>query len=184
MSHPGGGAGAVPTRRQARWERFRVTHPYDPGTLAGLVGLLVAVLAIAVLLGWGLGIRGGQVIILTMPFIVFWFENRRTAFQFDAGGVRVSNVKLPWRMVAQLVVATPEDRTNALLGVRLRQGATLPPGADIPPADPAMPAKLYVTVQNSKVDLNKMADKARKYAPPQIQIVLAEPAGERVLYGG
>jgi len=166
--------------RRGRWERFRVTDPFSPQALAGLVGALAGVVALAMLLGWGLGIRGGIVVVVAMPFIVGWFDGRRTAFQFDAGGVRVGNVILPWADVTQFVVATPDHRPEALLGVRLRGGAALPAGAQVPPPDPAMPAPMYAAVQRSKFDLRKMVDKARKYAPPHVQIVVAEPSGERV----
>lgn len=166
--------------RQGRWQRFRVTYPFSPGALAGLVGALVGVLAVALLLGAVLHIRGGIVLVVAMPFIVAWHEGRRTAFQFDALKVRVGNVNLPWHMVTQFVVGTSADGQSALLGVRLSDGAKLPEGAEVPPADPAIPAPLYVAVQRSKFDLDKMIGKARKYAPRHVQIVVAEPSGERV----
>jgi len=179
MPQPSNRTAGTPARRRGRWERYRVTHPFSPGALAGLWGVLAGLVALAALLGWALEMRGGVVLVVAMPFVVAWFENRRTAFQFDAGGVRVGDLLLPWADVTQFVVATPENREQALLGVRLRSGATLPPETTATRQDPAMPAPVHVAVQRSKFDLEKMVHKARKYAPPHIGIVVAEPSGER-----
>jgi hypothetical protein len=120
------------------------------------------------------------VIVLALPFIVSWFENRRTVFQFDAAGVRVGDVLLRWNDVTQFVVATPPDDQYALIGARLHPGVTLPTGTTVPPQHPAMPAPIHVAVLRSKFDLAKMVSTARKYAAPHIQIVVADPSGERV----
>ncbi|RZS37731.1 hypothetical protein EV193_105289 [Herbihabitans rhizosphaerae] len=170
---------AQPARRRARWERYRVTNPFSPKALAGLWGSIVAVVALAALLGWALEMRGGTVIVLAIPFIAAWFENQRTVFQFDPAGVRVGNVILPWTDVTQFVVATPPNGP-VLMGARLRPGASLPEGAIVPPPNQAMPAPIHVAVQPQKFDLAKMVAKARKYAPPNVRIVVADPTGERV----
>ncbi|MFJ9034810.1 hypothetical protein ACIRQP_41630 [Streptomyces sp. NPDC102274] len=172
--------GTQPTRRTGRWERYRVTHPFSAQDQAGLWGSIIGVVALAALLGWALDMKGGVVIVAAVPFIISWFEQRRTAFQFDAAGVRFGNVLLPWTDVTQFVVATPPNARHALIGARLRPGATLPTGAIVPQQNPAMPAPIHVAVQRPKFDLAKMVRKARKYAPPHIQIVVAEPSGERV----
>lgn len=180
MSYENPTPGAQRTRRTGRWERYRVTHPFSAQDQAGLWGSIAGVVALAVLLGWALDMKGGVVIVAALPFIISWFENRRTAFQFDAAGVRVGAVLLPWNDVTQFVVATPANDENALIGARLRPGAALPAGAVVAPRNPAMPAPLHVSVPRHKFDLTKMLGKARKYAPPHIQIVVAEPSGERI----
>jgi len=43
-----------------------------------------------------------------------------------------------------------------------------------------MPAPLHVSVHRHRFDLDRMVTKARKYAPTHIQVVVAEPSGERV----
>ncbi|MGH4031004.1 hypothetical protein ACQB60_18935 [Actinomycetota bacterium Odt1-20B] len=173
------GSGAQPVRR-ARWERYRVTHPFSPKALAGLWGAIIGIVALAALLGWALEMKGGVVIVAAIPFIASWFEKQRTAFQFDPSGVRVGEVLLPWSDVSQFVVATPQGGRQALLGVRLRPGAALPPHASVPPPHPDMPAHLHVAVQGRKFELAQMIRKARQYAPSQVQIVVADPSGERV----
>ncbi|MCX5200582.1 hypothetical protein OG897_03760 [Streptomyces sp. NBC_00237] len=178
MTQPGQPAG--PTRRTARWERYRVTHPFSGKDQAGLWGSIVAVFALAVLLGWALEMQGGVVIVAAVPFIISWFEGRRTAFQFNPAGAQVGGVTLPWTEITQFVVATPPNSPQALLGVRLRPGAALPANAALPPQNPAMPAPLHVAVAREKFDLTKMLAKARKYAPSHVQIVVAEPTGERI----
>ncbi|MFE5617871.1 hypothetical protein [Streptomyces sp. NPDC056470] len=179
MSNVDRSPGTPPTRRGTRWERFRVTHPFSPADLAGLWGAIIGVVALALLLGWALEMAGGVVIVAALPFIISWFEQRRTAFQFDAAGVRVGNVLLPWTDVTQLAVATPPDDPHALIGVRLRPGAALPPGAVVPPRNPAMPAPIHVAVQRPKFSLSKLVRKARSHAPSHVQIVVVEPSGER-----
>ncbi|MFD0412806.1 hypothetical protein [Streptomyces sp. NPDC127108] len=166
--------------RRGRWERYKVTRPFSPQDLAGLWGAIAGVVLLAVLLGWALDMKGGVVIVAAIPFISSWFDSKRILFQFDAAGVRVGNVLLPWNDVTQFVVATPPNSEEALIGVRLRDGARLPAGAEVPPAHPAVPAPMYVAVQRQKLDLAKMVAKSRKYAPSHIQIVVAEPSGERV----
>ncbi|MFI6944012.1 hypothetical protein ACIBI4_32565 [Streptomyces sp. NPDC050418] len=166
-------------RRRMRWERYKVTRPFSGQDLAGLWGAIIGVVALALLLGWALEMKGGAVIVLAIPFISQWFDAKRILFQFDAAGVRIGNVVLPWRDVSEFVVATPGG-DHALIGVRLGQHTTLPPGAEVPPAHPAMPAPLHVAVQSEKFDLAKMVSKARKYAPTYVPIVVAEPTGERV----
>ncbi|SDJ60094.1 hypothetical protein [Streptomyces indicus] len=166
-------------QRRARWERYKVTRPFSGQDLAGLWGAIIGVVALALLLGWALDMKGGAVIVLAIPFISSWFDARRILFQFDAAGVRVGNVLLPWQDVRQFVVATPGGE-HALIGVRVGEHTVLPPGSEIPSAHPAMPAPLYVAVQSQKFDLAKMVSKARKYAPGHLQIVVAEPTGERV----
>lgn len=166
--------------RRGRWERYKVTGPFSPQDLAALWGAIAGVVLLAVLLGWALDMKGGVVIVAAIPFISSWFDSKRILFQFDAAGVRVGNTILPWNDVTQFVVAMPPSGEHSLIGARLRQGATLPVGAEVPPAHPAMPASLYVAVQHQKFDLTKMVNKARKYAPSHIQIVVAEPSGERV----
>ncbi|WP_354644633.1 hypothetical protein [Kitasatospora camelliae] len=173
-------SGQQVTRRQARWERYRVTHPFSATDQAGLWAAILGTVGLALLLGWALEIRGGTVIVLALPFIISWFENRRTAFQFDAAGVRVGEVRLRWNDVTQFVVATPPDGPYALIGVRLHPSVTLPPGATVPPQNPAMPAPIHVAVLRSKFDLAKMVAKARRYAAPHVQIVVADQSGERV----
>ncbi|WP_411119810.1 hypothetical protein [Streptomyces sp. 058-1L] len=180
MSHGNRAPGSQPTRRGARWERYRVAHPFSAQDLAGLWGLIVGVVALALLLGWALEMRGGTVIVLAIPFIISWYEKRRTAFQFDAAGARFGELLLPWPDVTQFVVATVPDGEHTLIGARLRPGAALPPGANGPAPHPAMPAPVHVAVPHAKFDLDKMVRKARKYAPQHIQIVVAEPSGERV----
>ncbi|WP_426362542.1 hypothetical protein [Streptomyces sp. E-08] len=175
-----GTPGARPTRRAGRWERYRVTHPFSARDQAGLWGAIVGVVALAVLLGWALDMKGGVVIVAAVPFIVSWYENRRTAFQFDAAGARFGTVPLPWSDVTQLVVATPEGGTRVLIGARLRPGASLPAGAAPAAHDPAMPAPIHVAVLRDKFDLRKMVGKARRYAPAHLQIVVADASGERV----
>ncbi|WJV45433.1 hypothetical protein [Streptomyces flavofungini] len=166
--------------RRGRWERYKVTGPFSPQDLAGLWGAIAGVVLLAVLLGWALDMKGGVVIVAAIPFISSWFDSKRVLFQFDAAGVRVGTVLLPWNDVTQFVVATPPNSEHALIGVRLREGARLPAGAEVPPAHPAMPAPTYVAVQRQKLDLAKMVAKSRKYAPSHIQIVVTEPSGERV----
>ncbi|MFD8589070.1 hypothetical protein ACFV1B_05920 [Streptomyces sp. NPDC059637] len=180
MSHANGAPGAGPTRRAGRWERYRVTHPFSPQDQAALWASIAGVVALAALLGWAFEMKGGVVVVAALPFIISSFEERRTAFQFDTTGVLSGGVRLPWTDVAQLVVATPPDGEHALIGVRLRPGASLPPGTDGPAQHPAMPAPVHVAVPRHKFDLAKMVGKARKYAPPHIRIVVAEPSGERV----
>ncbi|MFE2294934.1 hypothetical protein [Streptomyces sp. NPDC059452] len=179
MSHGNRAPAAQPTRRGARWERYRVAHPFSAQDQAGLWGLILGVVALALLFGWALDMKGGTVIVLAIPFIISWYEKRRTAFQFDAAGARFGELLLPWPDVTQFVVATPDDR-QTLIGARLRPGAALPPGANGPAPHPAMPAQLHVAVPSGKFDLDKMVRKARKYAPAHIQIVVAEPTGERL----
>ncbi|MFD5973888.1 MULTISPECIES: hypothetical protein [Streptomyces] len=179
MSHANRTPGAGPARRGARWERYRVTYPFSARDQAGLWGLIVGIVALALLLGWALEMRGGTVIVLAIPFIISWYENRRTAFQFDAAGVRFGQALLPWQDVTEFVVATP-DAEHALIGARLRSGATPPADPTLAPHHPAMPAPFHVAVPRGKFDLDKMVRKVRKYAPPHLQIVVAEPSGERV----
>ncbi|MEU3483959.1 hypothetical protein AB0E66_38185 [Streptomyces sp. NPDC033753] len=180
MSHASGTPGTGPTRRGARWERYRVTHPFSAQDQAALWGSIVGVVALAVLLGWALDMKGGVVIVAALPFVIASFENRRTAFQFDAAGTRLATAQVPWADVTQLVVVTPADGQQALIGARLRPGATLPAGANAAPPNPAMPVPIHVAVPRAKFDLAKMVGKARKYAPPHVQIVVADPSGERV----
>ncbi|MFF0206184.1 hypothetical protein [Streptomyces sp. NPDC005017] len=180
MSHANPTPAAGPTRRAGRWERYRITHPFSPKDQAALWGAIVGVVALAVLLGWALDMKGGAVIVAATPFIVSRFENRRTAFQFDAVGVRFGDTQLPWADVTQFVVATPPAGPHTLIGARLRPGATLPTGMNVPSQRADMPAPVHVPVPRSKFDLAKMVGKARKYAPPHIQIVIAEPSGERM----
>ncbi|GGY26618.1 hypothetical protein [Streptomyces tanashiensis] len=180
MSQAGSTPGARPARRAGRWERYRVTHPFSARDQAGLWGAVVGAVGLAVLLGWALDMKGGVVIVAAVPFIISWYENRRTAFQFDAVGARFGTVLLPWGDVTQFVVAMPEGGTHALIGARLRPGAALPAGGAVPAHDPAMPAPIHVAVLRAKFDLRKMSEKARRYAPSHIQIVVADPSGERV----
>ncbi|MGW8885659.1 hypothetical protein [Streptomyces sp. NPDC055749] len=180
MSYPNPAPAGQPARRRARWERYKLTRPFSGQDLAGLWGSIAGVVALALLLGWALDMKGGVVIVAAIPFISSWFDSKRILFQFDAAGVRVDTVVLPWTDVTQFVVAAPSNGEQSLIGARLRDGAALPAGAQLPPPDPAMPAPLYVAVPRHKFDLEKMASKARKYAPPHIQIVVAEPSGERV----
>lgn len=181
MSHGSRAPGAGPTRRGARWERYRVTHPFSAKDQAGLWGLIAGVVALALLLGWALDMKGGTVIVLAIPFIISWHEKRRTAFQFDAAGVRFGQVPLPWQDVTQLVVATPDEH-HALIGARLRSGALPPADAALAPPRPDMPAPVHVSVPRGKFDLDKMVRKARAHAPHHLQIVVAEPSGERVAF--
>ncbi|WP_326768265.1 hypothetical protein OG978_30505 [Streptomyces sp. NBC_01591] len=132
MSQVNRAPGAQPTRRSGRWERYRDAHPFSAQDQAGLWGLIVGVVALAVLLGWALDMKGGAVIVAAIPFIISWYEKRRTAFQFDAAGARFGNVLLPWTDFTQFVVATPPDDQQALIGARLRPGATLSAGAMVP----------------------------------------------------
>lgn len=181
-SYPNSPAGAEwQPRRGMRWQRYKVTRPASAQDLAGLWGAIAAVVAIALFLGWALDIKGGAVIVFAIPFISSWFDSRRLLFYFNPALVRISNVMLPWSDVTQFVVVTPPHGEHALIGVRLRAGMRLPIGANVPPPDPAMPAPLYVSVQRHKVDVAKMVDKARKYGPPHIQIVVADPSGERTV---
>lgn len=179
MSYVNPAPGAGPTRRAGRWERYRVTHPFSARDQAALWGSIAGVVALALLLGWALDMKGGVVLVAAAPFIVSWFEKRRTAFQFDAAGARFGEVLLPWTDVTEFVVATPPDGGVALIGARLRPGAALPAGAGAA-RHPAMPAHLHVAVPRARFDLPKMVHKARKYAPAHIRIVVAEPSGERV----
>ncbi|WP_411081100.1 hypothetical protein [Streptomyces sp. cmx-18-6] len=179
MSYGNRAPGTQPSGRGARWQRYRVAHPFSAQDLAGLWGLILGVVALALLLGWALEMRGGTVIVLAIPFIIAWYEKRRTAFQFDAAGARFGGLLLPWQDVTQFVVATPDDR-HALIGARLRPGASLPTGASSAAQHPAMPAPVHVAVPRAGFDLDKMVRKARKYAPQHVQIVVAEPSGERV----
>ncbi|MFE2556342.1 hypothetical protein ACFXGT_09955 [Streptomyces sp. NPDC059352] len=179
MSQVNRASGTQPTRRGGRWERYRVAHPFSAKDQSGLWGAIAGVVALAALLGWALDMKGGVVIVAAIPFIISWFENRRTAFQFDAAGARFGTVLLPWSDVTHFVVVTPPDGPWALIGARLRPGATLPAGANAVPRDPAMPAPIHAAVPRAKFDLAKMVHKARKYAPPHIRIVVADPSGER-----
>ncbi|MEU8893961.1 hypothetical protein [Streptomyces sp. NPDC048442] len=179
MSLPNPRSGNQPARR-GRWERFKVTRPFSPQDLAGLWGSILGVVALALLLGWALDMKGGVVIVAAIPFISSWFDSRRILFQFDAAGVRVADSLLPWNDVTQFVVAKPEGSEHVLIGVRLRQGVTLPAGTGVRPTHPAMPAPLHVAVQRHKFDLDKMLTKACKYAPSYVQVVVAGPAGERL----
>ncbi|MFI8911407.1 hypothetical protein ACIGW4_07275 [Streptomyces sp. NPDC053513] len=180
MAQAGSRPGAGPTRRTARWERYRVTHPFSARDQAGLWGAIAGVVGLAVLLGWALDMKGGVVIVAALPFIVSWYENRRTAFQFDAAGARFGTVPLPWSDITQLVVATPEGGAHTLIGARLRPGASLPAGGTGLAHDPEMPAPIHVAVPRAKFDLRKMVTKARKYAPAHLRIVVADPSGEHV----
>ncbi|MFD0071749.1 hypothetical protein ACFVIY_04850 [Streptomyces sp. NPDC127166] len=180
MSQAGSPPGARPTRRAGRWERYRVTHPSSARDQAGLWGAIVGTVGLAVLLGWALDMRGGVVLVAAVPFIVSWYENRRTAFRFDAAGVRFGTVPLPWSDVTQLVVATPDGGAHALIGARLRPGVPVPAGADLPAPDPAMPAPVHVAVLRATFDLRRMVEKSRRYAPSHLRIVVADPSGERV----
>ncbi|MGW5639716.1 hypothetical protein [Streptomyces sp. NPDC003832] len=171
---------AGPTRRAGRWERYRVTHPSSLQDQAILWGMIVGIVVVALFLGWALEMKGGAVIVAAVPFVIAWFEKRRTAFQFDAAGARFGDVLLPWEDITQFVVATPPDGPHALIGARLSSGASLPAGTTAPPQHPAMPASVHVAVLREKFDLAKMVRKARKYAPPHIRIVVADPSGERV----
>ncbi|MEV4947915.1 hypothetical protein [Streptomyces sp. NPDC053755] len=179
MSQADGTSGLPPTRRGGRWERYRVTHPFSARDLALLWGAIAGVLAVALLLGWALDMKGGVVLVAAAPFIVSWFEKRRTVFQFDAAGARFGEVLLPWSDVTQFVVSTSPAEEYALIGARLRPGASLPHGAPVAPWTEAMPVPIHVAVPRSRFDLTKMTAKARKYAPSHVRIVLAEPSGER-----
>ncbi|MEU2118088.1 hypothetical protein ABZ567_21150 [Streptomyces sp. NPDC016459] len=179
MSQANGASGASPTRRGGRWERYRVTHPFSARDLALLWGSIAGVLAVALLLGWALDMKGGVVLVAAAPFIVSWFEKRRTAFQFDAAGARFGEVLLPWSDITQFVVSTPPGEEYALIGARLRPGASLPHGAPVPPRNEELPVPIHVAVPRSRFDLTKMARKARTYAPSHVRIVIAEPSGER-----
>lgn len=178
MQQPGT---ATPARRRARWERYRVTHPFSATTLATLWGLIAALVAVAALFGWALDMKGGVIIVAVIPFIFAWFDGQRTAFQFDVAGVRVGPVQLPWHDVTQFVVAHAPDGRHTLIGVRLRPGATLPPGVTTSPQHPAMPAPFHVAVQADKFDMAKLVQKARKYAPQHVRIVAAGPVGEQAV---
>ncbi|TXS46981.1 hypothetical protein [Streptomyces sp. t39] len=180
MSHVNPASGAGPTRRGGRWERYRVAHPFSAQDQAALWGSVAGVVALAVLLGWALDMKGGVILVAAAPFIISWFEKRRTAFQFDAAGARFGAVLLPWPDVTEFVVATPPDSDSALIGARLRPGVSLPAGVPGPTRHPAMPAPIHVAVPGAKFDLAKMVRKARTYAPSHIRIVIAEPSGERV----
>ncbi|QIP83297.1 hypothetical protein GLX30_03575 [Streptomyces sp. Tu 2975] len=180
MSHVNRAPGTGPTRRGGRWERYRVAHPFSLQDQAALWGSITGVVGLAVLLGWALDMKGGVIIVAAAPFIISWFEKRRTAFQFDAAGARFGEVLLPWPDVTEFVVAVPPDSGDALIGARLRPGASLPTGVPEPARHPAMPAHIHVAVPGTKFDLAKMVRKARKYAPSHIRIVIAEPSGERV----
>ncbi|MGP3690917.1 hypothetical protein ACTVZO_40655 [Streptomyces sp. IBSNAI002] len=177
--HPTAAPSARGTTRRARWARYKVTRPFSPHDLAALWGLIIGIVVLAVILGWALDMKGGTVIVLAIPFISSWFDARRILFQFDPAGVRIGNVLLPGADVTQIVVATPANGQHVLIGAQLRPGAAIPAGADVCPHDPAMPAPLHVAVEPAKFDLGKMVAKARKYAPPHIEIVVAEPGGRR-----
>ncbi|MHC0429905.1 hypothetical protein ACX6XY_06930 [Streptomyces sp. O3] len=165
--------------RRTRWARYRVTRPFSPRDLAALCGVITGIVALALVLGWALELRGGKVIVLAIPFVSLWFDARRVLFQFDADGVRVGRALLPWTDVTRLVVAMPPYGEHVLLGADLRPGATVPADADLPAPGPAMPAPLHVAVERRKFDLDKMAAKARKHAPPHIEIVVTGPDDER-----
>lgn len=167
-------------RRGMRWQRYKVSRPLTPQDLFGLWGAIAAVVALALFLGWALEMKGGAVIVFAIPLISSWHSTRRILFYFGPPRVQIGNVILPWTDVTQFVVATPPYGEHAFIGVRLRQGMTLPAGSNVPPPNPAVPAPLYVSVPRHQVDVAKMVDKARRYAPPHIQIVVADPSGERV----
>lgn len=80
-SPPPDASGARPTRRSGRWERYRVARPFSARDRAGLWGAIVGVVALALLLGRALDMKGGVVIVAAVPFVIGWYENRRTAFQ-------------------------------------------------------------------------------------------------------
>lgn len=174
--------GAAPTtRRRARWERYRVTHPFSAKAQATLWGLVAGVVAVAALAGWALDMKGGVIIVAVIPFIIAWFDGQRTAFQFDVTGVRIGQVQLPWNDVTQFVVAHSPDGRHTLIGVRPRPGAVLPAGVNVPPRHPAIPAPFHVAVQAVKFDMAKMIQKARKYAPQHVRIVAADSHSEQVV---
>jgi hypothetical protein len=174
--------GAAPTtRRRARWERYRVTHPFSVQDQATLWGLVAGVVAVAALAGWALEMKGGVIIVAVIPFIIAWFEGRRTAFQFDVTGVRIGQMLLPWNDVTQFVVVHAPDGQHTLIGVRPRPGAVPPAGVIVPPPHPAIPAPLHVAVQAAKFDLAKMIQKAQKYAPHHVRIVVADSQSEQVV---
>ncbi|MZE52673.1 hypothetical protein GTY86_15545 [Streptomyces sp. SID5770] len=106
-SPPPDASGARPTRRSGRWERYRVARPFSARDRAGLWGAIVGVVALALLLGRALDLKGGVVIVAAVPFVIGWYENRRTAFQFDAAGARFGTALLPWSDVPQSVAAEP-----------------------------------------------------------------------------
>lgn len=182
MSQGNGVLGAGSTRRAGRWrwERYRVTHPFSPRDQAGLWAAIVGVVALAMLVGWALDTAGSVVIVAAAPAVISWFEKRRTAFQFDAAGALFAGVRLPWSQITQFVVATPQGG-RTLIGARLHPGVSVPAGVNTPPRHPAMPAPVHVAVPSAKFDLAKMVRKARVYAPSHVQIVVAEPSGERVV---
>ena len=174
--------GAAPTtRRRARWERYRVTHPFSAKAQATLWGLIAGLVAVAAFFGWALDMKGGVIIVAVIPFIIAWFEGQRTAFQFDVTGVRVGQVQLSWHDVTQFVVVRSPDGRDTMIGVRLRPGAVLPNGVTASPPHPAMPAPFHVTVQAVKFDMAKMVQKARKYAPRHVRIVVADARSEQVV---
>ena len=144
------------------------------------MGAIAAVVALALLLGWALEMRGGAVIVFAIPLISSWYSSRRILSYVGPPRVQIGNVILPWSDVTQFVVAMPPYGEHAFIGVRLRQGVTLPAGSNVPPPNPAVPAPLYVSVPRNQVDVAKMVEKARKYGPPHIQIVVADPSGERI----
>ncbi|MFJ6444024.1 hypothetical protein [Streptomyces sp. NPDC091649] len=160
------------SRRRTRWERYRVTGPFSPADLAALWGLMGALVGVALLCGWVLDVKGGTVIVVAAPYVFLWFDARRVLFEFGPSGVRIGNVQLPWADVVAFVVADSAALgPQVLLGTRLRDGTLMPAGADVPPPDPAMPAQLHVAVERRKFDLGKLTAKARRYAPPHVQIV-------------
>ncbi|MET9954848.1 hypothetical protein ABZ135_25330 [Streptomyces sp. NPDC006339] len=171
--------GAAPGRRRARWERYRITHPFSARAQLGLWGAIAGTVALAALLGRALDMKGGVVIVVALPFIVSWFENQRTAFQFDAGGLRIGALSLPWDAVDRIVVVNPPHEQDAVIGVRPFPGAPLPPGAAPQPRHPAVSAPFHVVVPRHKLDLAKMTAKARRYAPEHVRIVVADASGER-----
>lgn len=178
MQQPGT---APTTRRRARWERYRVTHPFSAKAQATLWGLIAGLVAVAAFFGWALDMKGGVIIVAVIPFVIAWFEGQRTAFQFDVAGVRIGQVQLPWNDVTQFVVAHSPDGQLTLIGVRPRPGAVLPAGVNVSPQHPAMPAPFHVAVQAVKFDMTKMIQKARKYAPQHVRIVVADSHSEQVV---
>ncbi|WP_199837011.1 MULTISPECIES: hypothetical protein [unclassified Streptomyces] len=145
------------------------------------MGAIVGIVGLALLPGRALDTKGG-VVVAVLPFVIGRYENRRTAFRFDAAGARFGTVLLPWSDATQFVVAEPPGGRQTLIGARLRSGATPPTGADVPPPHPAMPAPVHVAVPRATFDLAKMIRKARAYAPPHVRIAFAGPSGERVAH--